>query len=172
MIDPEDDETLRAALRRLPREIAPPPRVRAVVAARVPSRTWRTALRGAMAAALLVAAFWSGRATAPRDTLTAVKGQEFALLLYGDRPGGTDARAAEYADWAVARRREGRRVFGERLAGAGWTAGETMIDPAPLQGFFIVEARDADEALDLARRHPHARIGTVLVRPIDTPRPK
>jgi hypothetical protein len=39
----------------------------------------------------------------------------------------------------------------------------------PLRGIFLVRARDAAEALDLARRHPHARDGTVVVRPIDTP---
>jgi hypothetical protein len=169
MIDPEgEDESVAAALRRLPREITPPPHVRAAVARRVPSRGGRAAFRMAVAASLLVAAFLAGRATAPA-TSTPAAGQKFALLLYGGAAGGGDDRASEYAAWAVGERNHGRQISGERLADAGWSAGQPMIDPAPLRGFFIIRARDAAEALELAHRHPHARGGTVIVRPIDTP---
>ena len=101
MIDPEgEDESVAAALRRLPREIAPPPHVRAAVAARVPSRAGRAAFRAAVAASLLVAAFVAGRATAPAPA-TPASGQKFALLLYGGAVGGGDDRASEYAAWAM-----------------------------------------------------------------------
>lgn len=169
MIDPEaEDETLAAALRRLPREITPPAHVRAAVAARVPSRTRRAAVGAAIAASLLLAAFLAGRATAPAPA-TPAAGQKYALLLYGGAAGGGDDRASEYAAWAVSERKQGRTLSGERLADAAWTVGESMSDPAPLRGFFIIRARDASEALDLARRHPHARGGTIIVRAIDTP---
>ena len=129
------------------------------------SNVWRIAV----AASLVAAAFAAGRITAPRATIAPAAGQKFAFLLYGGPTGGGDDRAAEYGAWAVAARREGRPVSGERLADAAWVAGAAMADPVPLRGFFIVRATDSAEALDLARRHPHARDGTVVVRPIDTP---
>lgn len=42
-----------------------------------------------------------------------------------------------------------------------------------LGGFYLVEAKDLDEAIDLAARIPSARVGTIEVRPImPTPRPE
>lgn len=42
-----------------------------------------------------------------------------------------------------------------------------------LGGFYLVEAKDLDEAIDLAARIPSARLGTIEVRPImPTPRPE
>ncbi len=35
-----------------------------------------------------------------------------------------------------------------------------------LGGYFLVDARDLEEAIDIARRIPAARIGTVEVRPV------
>jgi hypothetical protein len=123
----------------------------------------------AVAASLIAAAFAAGRISAPRVALPAADGQKFAFLLYGGPTGGGDDRAKEYGVWALAARREGRPVSGERLADAAWVAGSAMSDPVPLRGFFIVRARNSEEALALAQRHPHAKHGTVVVRPIDTP---
>src|SRR5262245_38010273 len=36
-----------------------------------------------------------------------------------------------------------------------------------LGGFFLVEARDRDEAIELASRWPSARLGSIEVRPIE-----
>ena len=36
-----------------------------------------------------------------------------------------------------------------------------------LGGFFLIEARDRDEAIELAARWPSARIGSIEVRPIE-----
>jgi hypothetical protein len=36
-----------------------------------------------------------------------------------------------------------------------------------LGGFFLVEARDLDEAIELAARWPSARLGSIEVRPIE-----
>lgn len=36
-----------------------------------------------------------------------------------------------------------------------------------LGGFFLVEARDLEEAIDLASRWPSARLGSIEVRPIE-----
>lgn len=166
----EHDDEVSSALRQLPREMTPPSHVasaltRLVTRRHAPLILWRVAV----AASLVIAAFAAGRVTAPRPTSPAAIGQKFAFLLYGGAEGGGDDRAAEYGAWAVEARRGGRAVTGERLADAAWLAGVPLADPAPLRGFFIVRAADATEALELARRHPHARDGTIIVRAIDTP---
>jgi hypothetical protein len=35
-----------------------------------------------------------------------------------------------------------------------------------LGGFYVIDAKDLDEAISIASRHPGARVGTVEVRPI------
>jgi hypothetical protein len=169
MVDEHDD---LPALRRLSHEMDPPPHVRANLRANLfaNSRENRriNLWYGAVAASIVIAAFTAGRITAPPPA-PAPAGQKFALLLYGGGTGGGDDRAAEYGAWAVAARRAGRAVSGERLADAAFVAGAAVSDPAPLRGFFIVQATNAAEALELAKLHPHARDGTVVVRPIDTP---
>jgi len=98
-----------------------------------------------------------------------VQGREFALLLYGGGTTGTDDRAAEYGRWARDLVRQGTPVSGERLADQAWIAGDPKPADAIVRGFFIVRAADAAAAVELARRHPHAQVGTIEVRPIDTP---
>jgi hypothetical protein len=167
------DDDLTTALQGLPRELKPPEQVRSNLCAnlRMNSRSndrpnlWRFAV----AASLIAVAFAAGRITAPRVVMSPTEGQKFAFLLYGGPVGGGDDRAAEYGAWAVEARRQGRPVSGERLADTTWIAGSATGDPLPLRGFFVVWARDSAEALDLARRHPHAKDGTVVIRPIDTP---
>lgn len=169
----EPDDDLSSALQRLPREIEPPEHVRTNLRsnrhANLGSNGRGNLWRFAVAASLVAAAFAAGRVTAPRAAVAPAEGQKFAFLLYGGPTGGGDDRAAAYGAWAVEARRGGRPVSGERLADAAWLAGAALTDPAPLRGFFVVRARDSAEALDLARRHPHAKDGTVVVRPIDTP---
>ena len=168
-LDNRDDDLVEA-LRRLPRELTPPSRVAASLAASLPRQSRsRIVVRWAVAAALVMAAFAAGRVTAPSRAGVAPDGQQFVFLLYGGAPSGGDDRAAEYGAWAMELRRAGRQVSGERLADAAWTAGIPSPDPLPLRGFFIIRARNSGEALELARRHPHSREGTVVVRPVDTP---
>ena len=166
----EPDDEVAAALHSLPREMAPPAHVGVRLASRIrrPSRTRGPIWRAAVAACLVAAAFAAGRVTAPRTVTPAPAGQKFALLLYGGGSGGDD-RAAEYGAWAVEARRSGRQVSGERLADTSMQTGMPIPEVEPVRGFFIVQAADAAEALALARRHPHAAVGTVVVRPIDTP---
>jgi hypothetical protein len=164
-----DEDDVAAALRELPREMTPPSRVAAALSRSVSRRrSTITAWRVAVAASLAVAAFAAGRLTAPAPH-AAPAGQEYALLLYGGPTGGGDDRAAEYGAWARDLARAGRAVSGERLADAAYVAGAPTAPSTPLRGFFIIEAQSANEALALARQHPHARDGTVVVRPIDTP---
>jgi hypothetical protein len=170
MTEPDDD--LVAALGALPRELDPPPHVAAALLAsrRDDPRRWsRTAWRVAVAASLLAATFAAGRWSAPGAPGAPDAGREFAFLLYGGAPGGTDGHAKAYGAWAMDLRRRGVPVSGERLADAAWVAGEPRPADAPIRGFFIVRAPDAAAAVEMARRHPHARVGTIEVRPVDTP---
>ena len=163
-----DDDLIRQ-LQELPREVDPPPAVRHAVAeaARRSTARSRTPIwQLAAAAALLVGAFLLGRLTAPRSPVVPAQ-HEFVLLLYGGEPAGTpDDRVKEYAAWALKMRNEGRRISGERLSDESWTVG---ADPASsaLRGFFIVQARDQQDARALAEAHPHARYGgTVVIRAV------
>ena len=163
-----DDELIRQ-LQTLPREADPPVGVRHAVAraARHSGGTrrrlyWQTGI----AASLLVAAFAAGRLTAPRATAVSQQ-HEFALLIYGGEPSGSpDDRVGEYAAWAAKIRGEGRRISGERLSDESWSIGAASAN-LPLRGFFIVQARDDEEARRLAQEHPHVRYGGgIVVRPV------
>jgi len=55
------------------------------------------------------------------------------------------------------RMREGRRLV---------TDGPFAETREQLGGYFLVEARDLDEVLEVAARIPAARVGTVEVRPV------
>jgi hypothetical protein len=58
---------------------------------------------------------------------------------------------------ATVRVREGKRVV---------TDGPFAETREVLGGFYIIDARDRDEALAIAARHPGARLGSVEVRPV------
>lgn len=168
------DDELVDALRRLPREVTPPPHLAASIArsaafAKTTARRSGLVWRVAVAASLVTVAFAAGRVTAPTPVNAPAAGPRFALLLYGGPADGGDDRAAEYGAWARDLRRAGGQVSGERLADETWAAGVAFADPLPLRGFFIIGAANAEEALALAQRHPHTRDGTVVVRPIDAP---
>jgi len=59
---------------------------------------------------------------------------------------------------ATVRVREGRRSV---------TDGPFAETKEHLGGFFLIEARDLDEAVELASRWPSARLGSIEVRPIE-----
>lgn len=137
--------------------------------------TRRRWLMAAAAAALFIAGVATGRiygASASFDA-QAPSGPMFALLLYGEPT--LDARTGEaqvvdeYRRWAVGLREQGRYINGERLGDAVRSIGVPAASPAALmRGFFIVSARDLDEALDIARSCPHVRRGgSIVVRPLD-----
>jgi hypothetical protein len=53
-------------------------------------------------------------------------------------------------------------------------AGKRLVTDGPfaeakeiIGGFFLIEARDRDEALELASRWPSARLGAIEVRPVE-----
>jgi hypothetical protein len=58
------------------------------------------------------------------------------------------------------------RTIRVRGGGVSVTDGPFAETKEQLGGFFLVEARDIDEACALASRFPPARIGTIEVRPV------
>ncbi|MFI7132368.1 YciI family protein [Nonomuraea sp. NPDC050153] len=108
---------------------------------------------------------------------------KYALLI-NERPGAYDGltageRAAITAEYVELMRDE-RMISGERLQPAGTATtvrvqgGRTLVTDGPFAdtkeifgGFYIVEAADLDDALELAARVPAARLGgSVEVRPL------
>ncbi|MET7328350.1 YciI family protein [Nonomuraea sp. NPDC005650] len=108
---------------------------------------------------------------------------KYALLI-NERPGAYDGltpdeRAAITAEYVELMRDE-RMISGERLQPADTATtvrlqgGRTLVTDGPFAdtkeifgGFYIVEAADLDDALELAARVPAARLGgSVEVRPL------
>ena len=89
-------------------------------------------------------------------------------------------------DYTSRIRKNGNYIAGEALQPVSTATtvrvknGKTLTTDGPfaetreqLGGFYLVEAKDLDEAIDLAARIPSARVGTIEVRPImPTPRPE
>jgi len=87
-----------------------------------------------------------------------------------------DRECAQYADGVA---RSGRLLAAEPLHGADTATtvrvrkGETLVTDGPfaetkelLAGFYLVDARDLNEALLIAAQIPPARYGSVEVRPV------
>lgn len=91
----------------------------------------------------------------------------------------------EYMDYTARIRRSGHYVAGEALQPVSTATtvrskdGRTLTTDGPfaetreqLGGFYMVEAKDLDEAIALAAQIPAARTGSIEVRPImPTPLP-
>jgi hypothetical protein len=94
-------------------------------------------------------------------------GPLYLLLLYpgsGFRAGSAAdeaARVAEYTAWAGRLRRAGQLVSAERLKhGARLLEGDAPVASVPgPQGFFLIRARNAEEAEAIARDCPHLHHG-------------
>jgi hypothetical protein len=176
----EDDQLPseeRAALERLPRDIAPAPDLEDRVVGHLRHQgafARRSTLRPALAvAASVIVAFGlgvgAGRAWQP-DGSDRAAGQRYLLLLYGGdtaTPEEESKRVAEYGEWARVEAAAGRMEGGEKLDGNSSTLGNPIVSgPAP-SGFFIIRAASEQEAQSIAMRCPHLRhSGTVLLRPI------
>jgi len=91
----------------------------------------------------------------------------------------------EYMDYSAGIRKSGHYVAGQALQPVATATtvrvknGKTLTTDGPfaetreqLGGFFMVEAKDLDEAIGLAARIPGSRMGSIEVRPIlPTPQP-
>jgi hypothetical protein len=110
----------------------------------------------------------------------------YLLLIAGDESArgevSADDDAAtlnEYGEWVKAMADRGVLQGGERLRPTSDAttvrvrSGETLSTDGPfmetkeqLGGYFLVDCRDLDEAIDIAAKLPGARTGSVEVRPI------
>jgi hypothetical protein len=168
--DHHDDAPVEELVRGLPRESAPPDRLeervvnalrlRSLLAAR--TRWWMAAA----AAAAIVLAFAAGWTSGAGWFAGASSGTRYVLLLYAgetSRPRGDAAVVEEYREWARTLRRSGRAVSGERLDAAPEVQLGGTVPFDGLAGYFIIEAANDDDALRVAKAHPHLRHGGRIV---------
>ena len=149
-----------------------------------PSAAWPRRVAAVLAFALVGGGgFVAGRATArpalaPRVTASADTTLDSYLLLLeeADGPPQQSAGREDYQAWARVLAGEHRLVSAEKLTDepgfrvarngrADRPAG--LPDPSHVSGWFLIRARSYDEAIDWARRGPHLRHGTVLVRQVE-----
>jgi hypothetical protein len=126
------------------------------------------------------------------------EGNQYMLLMFmHNEPGhaapdapaapmSDEAKAAyarvidEYRDWAIAREAEGCLVGADKLSdearimtkNEGEIAiAQTLDDTRVLGGYFTITAKNFDEAVEIAKSHPHLKYGgEVEIRPIEVTR--
>src|SRR5262245_52287937 len=111
----------------------------------------------------------------------------YALLIYSD----SDQWQKEYADQPEGTEMQEYMAYSQLLIDRGAMAGGEPLDPTTsattirlrggqrlvtdgpfaetkeaLGGFYVIDARDLDEAIELAAKCPGARTGSVEVRPV------
>ena len=117
---------------------------------------------------------------------------KYLLLIYENETAGNDLSEAEqgkifqeYMDYTSRIRKNGNYIAGEALQPVSTATtvrvknGKTLTTDGPfaetreqLGGFYMVEAKDLDEAIALAAGIPAVRTGSIEVRPImPTPLP-
>ena len=122
----------------------------------------------------------SATATAPAATPAAEAGQQYLLLLH-ESPSDfsaltgaqMDSVVGEYVAWAEQLDAGKHLVAAEKLSDkAEWLNPSGELETRSLtevvSGYYVIRARDADEARALARQSPHLKYGgTIEVRPIE-----
>ena len=192
MIENQEDELSdeeRGALRSLKSERLPPPGMEERVVTHLrkrgllrsgPGRRWLgvAATLAACLALLLAGAAIGARLTSTPPHLKPT-GERFILLLYEGAdyaqavPGRERERIAEYSNWARGLRQSGELVSGEKLkegeeilGSRGLPVGVTL--PGSLGGYFIIAARDPEQAREIASTCPHlGHGGWIVTRQID-----
>lgn len=121
-----------------------------------------------------------GQSVVVQDSLAADSTFHLFILLLEEPtwPPATTLSVARsgYGDWAVGLRALGRHVSAEKLTEEPGVriAMNGTVSPAldmsaasNLSGWYLLRARDYDEAVALARRGPHLRYGSILVRQLE-----
>jgi hypothetical protein len=103
---------------------------------------------------------------------------KYVCLVYGEEGLMRQQNDADCAAFAASIDRSGHLVTGQALQGVDTATtvrvrnGKTSVTDGPfaetkeqLAGFYLIEARDLNEAIQVAARIPPARIGSIEVRP-------
>ncbi|GAA2270334.1 YciI family protein [Actinomadura sp. NPDC048955] len=108
----------------------------------------------------------------------------YLMLICGNEewepsPAELAAVIADTEAWVKEMDGRGVRRFGDRLRPTGTATtvrvrdGETLLSDGPfaetkeqILGFDLIDCADLEEALDIASRHPSARLGSIEVRPL------
>jgi hypothetical protein len=131
----------------------------------------------------------AGETAAATEATSDAAGQ-YMLLMYSrvdpgadvhvEATGEEDYRAIvdEYRQWAFARDAEGRLVSAEKLSdetrvmegsGEHMTIAADANSDRVLGGYFLITAPSLDDAIELAKSHPHLKYGgEIEVRPIES----
>lgn len=132
----------------------------------------------------------SARETAPVAQQVPAGAHEYMLLMFTRADVAREERQmpeaqmneiiGEYRQWAIDREKEGRLVDAEKLADAtrimtesdgGIAVVSSSDSDRVLGGYFLITADSLDQAIEIARSHPHLKYGgEVEVRPIETTR--
>jgi hypothetical protein len=109
---------------------------------------------------------------------------KYACLVYGEEQKLETVSDSECVGWGEALRGSGRYIAAEALQPVRTAKtvrvrdGKPLITDGPftetkeyLAGFYLIDARDLNEAMEIASQIPPARIGSVEVRPIRELRP-
>jgi hypothetical protein len=111
---------------------------------------------------------------------------QYLCLIYDDETNWgsmpedeRNAVFAEYGTFTESIKESGNYVAGDALQPTSTATtvrvrnGETLVTDGPfaetkeqLGGYYLVEAKDVDEALKIAERIPSARYGSIEVRPV------
>lgn len=109
---------------------------------------------------------------------------KYVCLVYGEEQVLRTVNDGECFANGEALRRDGHYVAAEALQPAATAAtvrvrnGKTVVTDGPfaeakemIAGFYLIDARDLEEAVQLAAKIPPARIGAIEVRPVRDLRP-
>ena len=111
---------------------------------------------------------------------------QYMCLIYGDENGAAtlseddrNAMFAAYGEFTESIKSSGHMVGGDALHPASTATtvrvrdGETLVTDGPfaetkeqLGGYYLVEAKDLDEAVAIAARIPDATSGSIEIRPV------
>jgi hypothetical protein len=104
---------------------------------------------------------------------------KYVCLVYGDEQLLKTVSDSECVGWGQKLRNSGRYVAAEALQSVRTAktvrvrGGKPVITDGPfteskefLAGFYLIDASDLDEAVQIASQIPPARIGSIEVRPI------
>jgi hypothetical protein len=111
---------------------------------------------------------------------------QYMLLIYGNESGMKDVSPADqgammkaYGDFTQAIKASGHMKAGDALQPTATATtvrvrdGKTLTTDGPfaetkeqLGGYYLIEAKDLDEATKIAARIPGSRIGSIEVRPV------